>query len=106
MLDRHTTDLYFECHITIDPIAYDKLNEIQKHLDKFSFRPSKLILRKPVSGTHFHDQEWRDDMFITSRGTDYDDLRGRMYIIIAILQNHGIPARRYKIENTLIDIKV
>lgn len=101
--DRYTTDLYFECHITIDPLSDAQLALLQPWMDKFKFRSSKLLLRNSNGSA---GEEFKDDFFLTTRGTDYDDINTRMCSMLDAIQLCRIKQRRFKIENTLLDVKV
>lgn len=92
------TDLYFEAHITTDPVDTDRWDEFLGLVDTYDFRVADLWMHK---GEEI--QPWKMDAFCSGRGGHYDDLFGRMKAIIDRCTAMGIKVRRYKIENTLLD---
>lgn len=94
----HTTDLYFETHITIDPVEETQELELKKLVTAFGFRVAELYLKKGGRS--------RLDSFMTTRGTDYDDVYMRTLRCVNALINVGYNVRRYKIENTLLDVRL
>lgn len=92
----HTTDLYFEAHITIEPTdAQELLADIG---GARGFRVASFLQKKngrPVP-----------DDFMTGRGKIYADLLHRTLDCVDDLQFQGFTVTRYKIENTLVDVRV
>ena len=93
-----TTELYFESHITTDPVFGDALTTFRQVAQKTSFRVADLVLMKPGL-----DEKHVGDIFMSTRSTDYTDIHDRTLKCVALLQQCGFNVRRYKIENTLID---
>ena len=92
----HTTDLYFEAHVTIDPVLEeDRLSALKRYAEQNDFRVAELLMRK--GGQH------EDDSFLTARDTNYGDLQLKVIQLVRRLRLEGFVVRRYKIENTLID---
>lgn len=88
------TDLYFEVHITLDPIMPESemgilLRSLTVH---HGFRVAKFVMNE-------------QDSFLTTRGTDYDDVVRRTKNMVESLRLFGFPIRRYKLENTILDTK-
>lgn len=94
----HTTELYFETHITIDPVEEIQESELKKLVTAFGFRVAELYMKKGGRS--------RLDSFMTTRGTDYDDVYMRTLRCVNALINSGYKVRRYKIENTLLDVRL
>jgi hypothetical protein len=91
-----TTELYFECHITVEPCGddYAKLEQIGK---PFNFKPATFLMSK--------DDSLVADAFISGRSRDYEDIVERMRGVLKVLATTGYTILRYKIENTLVDTK-
>ena len=98
----HTTKLYFEVHVTLDPQFDDKLSQLKALAIMFRFRVADLVMKRSV-GSEAPNQE---DSFCTYRGNDWDETVRQTTAFIAILQDADFVVRRYKIENTLIDSKM
>lgn len=94
----HTTDLYFEAHVTTDPVPDDQTDLLARIARDHSFRVAALYMKK---GTGLRS---RLDDFMTTRCTNYEAILGRCHGVVAALTNAGIPVRRWKIENTLLDV--
>jgi hypothetical protein len=93
--DEPTTMLYFESHITIDPVS-DKQEQTLQNIAKFyDFRVAKFLMKK-------EDGLVPDD-FLTARDDLYHRIHDRMHRCIRDLERYGIAVKRYKIENTLVD---
>lgn len=95
----HTTELYFETHITIDPVEDDNQEtELKRLVQFFGFRVAELYMKKGGRS--------RLDSFMTTRGTDYSDVHLRTLMCVNALRDAGYKVRRYKIENTLLDVRM
>ena len=93
----HTTELYFESHVTIDPVSNYQVFIVDLFAKLCGFKVAELL---KVNG-----QVSDKDQFMSSRDTDYDELLDRTLSLVACLQKNGYRVRRYKIENTLLDVK-
>lgn len=92
----HTTDLYFEAHVTIDPV-YNRMEVVKSLADSHDFRVAELFKA--------NDQRSDKDCFMSARGIDYDRILSNTEALVDDLMKHGYNVRRYKIENTLLDVK-
>lgn len=92
---RYTTGLYFEAHITIDPVTDVQLERFKFICAKYDFRVAELLMKKGPSTI---------DSFCTGRGKNYKNLRKKTEELVTELRNH-FKVRRYKIENTLLDLR-
>jgi hypothetical protein len=96
------TNLYYESHITIDPVYYEDLEEFKRLAAKYNFRVAELLMskggEKGVPSTQ--------DSFCTSRSKDYTKITNDTIAMVAALQQVGFHVRRYKIEDTLVDSKI
>lgn len=95
--------LYFEAHITIDPVFDAARRQAEMLGEIYNFRMAKLILRKREA-----DQErpHEDDSFFTGRAKDSDELIVRTAGLVKALRMSGFVVRRYKIEDTILDSRV
>lgn len=90
-----TTLLYFESHVTLDPIKDHEMDLFDQAAFRFGFRRAKLLMDKGVPS--------QIDTFATSRDTNYQSIERRTIEVVHHLNFLGFKVRRYKIENTLID---
>lgn len=93
----HTTDLYFEAHITIEPVTPTQKVTVGTIGQMHGFRMATFLLKKGSQAV--------PDDFFTGRGTDYDALYEKTLYLVDYLQKMGVTVKRYKIENTLLDVK-
>jgi hypothetical protein len=102
-VSRYETDLYFEAHITLAPaIDADHYNKLQQLARENCWRVSKLFLK---NGDGSVGDPWHDDMFLSARSKVYRDIENSIKHMLPKLEKHGFEIRRYKIENTLTDVK-
>jgi hypothetical protein len=92
--------LYFECHVTIDPVAESELEALSQGASFFGFKLVKLLMAKGA-------QEFLSDRdsFMTSHSasSDYENLATRMLLLCNWLKDSGYGLRRYKIESVVMD---
>lgn len=91
------TNLYYESHITIDPVYEDGLAKFKKLAAKYNFRVAKLLMEKTPSTL---------DSFCTSRSKEYTQIVNDTICLVEALRGEGFHVRRYKIEDTLVDSKI
>lgn len=104
MTKDHVTDLYFEAHITIEPVLRRRQRRrLEQLLKPYGFRLAKLLMRKRLRAT---SRRSRDDTFCTGRSVIYRDLEARTHNCVEALQDAGFAVWRYKIENTLVDVRI
>jgi hypothetical protein len=98
---RHTTELYFEAHVTTDPIEDpdEAPGQFAWLVKKFGFRRAEFLYKKTL-------QVAKPDDFLTTRSTDYSDILKRTEGLVDTLIEAGYTVRRYKIENTLLDVRL
>lgn len=91
--------LYYECHVTIEPLTGPALDNLKSTAKTFGFRVADLLMVKADGSTEKSSR----DSFCTTRGELYEDVVKRMLGLIAVLHFDGVKIRRYKIEDTLLD---
>jgi hypothetical protein len=94
--------LYFECHVTIEPVFDDDIGRAQDIALKHGFRIADLLMLKRKEDTPFRSQY---DTFMTGRSVELLDLSSRMEALIIELNQAGFKVWRAKIEDTLFDTK-
>ena|ERR1700742_453338 len=99
----HTTELYFECHITVEPVFGEYLDKLKLIATPHKFHVADLLMRKRLEDTPERSQF---DTFLTGRGPDYEELESRMHCCINDVELEGYKVWRYKIENTLLDVRL
>jgi hypothetical protein len=98
----HTTDLYFEAHITIEPVFGERLDQFKSLCATKGFRVAELLMKRRKEDKPERSQY---DTFATGRSKDYTDLLTRTLDIANTANALGISVWRYKIENTLLDVR-
>ena len=99
-----TDALYYECHITIQPVFNTNLEILKEVLaPKFKFKVANLILKKEAKGQETQSQ---DDTFLTAHSKNFEDLKVRMQGMLQLLNEYKYTLMRYKIESVLLDSKI
>ncbi len=99
----YETQLYFECHITVEPVFGERLEELKELCKPWKFRVADLLMRKRMEDTPERSQF---DTFCTGHSTNYPGLHARMVYLVQSIQKAGFEVWRYKIENTLLDVRL
>lgn len=97
------TDLYFEAHVTVEPVSDHRFKEFEALCKPHQFRVAELFMRKRKDGNLLRSPY---DSFCTGRSGNYSDLYTRMQQVVKACQEAGIKVWRYKIENTLLDVRI
>lgn len=87
--------LYYEAHITIDPVEDWRRNEVEGYAHNSGFKLAKLLMDKGVPS--------QLDTFMTAHSKDLEDIKHRTQLLIRVLHGCGFKVRRYKIEDTVLD---
>lgn len=90
------SDLYYEVHVTIEPVEQERYTLFKSLSSKQKFWCSEWMLKKE-EGFNF---------FATTRGKDYTETYNRMVKLIIDLIQNGFKVMRYKIEDTVLDSKI
>lgn len=95
--------LYYESHITIEPVFGDDLVRLTSLCDQFGFRIAELLMQKRREDT---PERSKYDTFCSSRSVDLNVLRERMFGLVECCKSSGFKVWRYKIEDVILDSKV
>lgn len=96
------SQLYYEVHVTTDPVPESLRNVFLGICERHGFRIASLLMEKPGEGLVSYD----GDAFCTARSRYYSEAENRMVALMLDLDKAGIVLRRYKIEDTLLDSRV
>lgn len=102
-MTQRTTKLYYEAHITIDPVFGARRLTAQDIASARAFRVAKLILRKDASA---NPEEHTDDTFMTGHSINFVDIMRRTKALCEDLKQSNFVVRRYKIEETVMDSRI
>lgn len=109
--DERVSPLYFECHITIEPVFDDeffdgvtvsKLEIVRILAKDRGFRVADLLMQKRTDDTEARSKH---DTFCTGRSKVYGDILHRMTELCRALKIAGFKVWRAKIEDTIYDTK-
>lgn len=95
-----SSPLYFESHVTVEPVFDDRLALFEKVSRQHGFRVATLLLQRRKTDT---PERSKNDAFCTGRSLTYQELHDRTLSIVRDLTELGIQVWRYKIEFTLLD---
>jgi hypothetical protein len=88
--------LYFEAHVTIEPVEGDRWVRFVEIAKKVRFDVA----------TFTKDSTGADSMIGTGKGHDRDALRDRMLDMVTALFNEDFVVTRYKLESTILDSRI
>lgn len=97
-----TPILYYEAHITIEPVFDERLTHASALAQVYAFRIADLLMQKRKEDTA---ERSKHDTFMTGRHKSYRVLLERMSSLVQHLQQQQYKVWRYKIEATVIDSK-
>jgi hypothetical protein len=87
--------LYYEAHITIDPVEGLRRALAEQLASYEHFKLAKLLMAKGAPS--------KLDTFMTGHATELKALELRTESLIRALLAHGFTVRRYKIEDCILD---
>lgn len=96
------TNLYYEAHITVEPVFDEELDRMKSLVRQHGFRVADLLMKKRVADTPTRSAY---DTFCTARSENYDDIYSRTLNCVKLLGENGFRVWRYKIEDTLLDVR-
>ncbi len=94
--------IYYEAHVTIEPVFDGRLEEFKTACSDFGFRAAELLMKKRKEDT---PERSSYDTFCTGRSKDYSDLHTRMVNLVSKLNVLSFQVWRYKLEATLLDVR-
>lgn len=95
------TRLYYECHITIEPVMDPSDQDVLKAISSVrGFRIANLLMQKRKEDT---PERSKYDTFLTGRGKTLEELQSRAFNLLMELKAAGFKVWRVKIEDTLLD---
>lgn len=95
--------LYYESHITIEPVFDDKLELASNIAIKYKFKVASLLMQKRKEDS---PERSKNDTFMTSHDSSYEAIKDRMTYLIVELQANGFIVWRYKIEDVKLDSRI
>jgi|SRR6478609_1449828 len=98
-----TTSLYYESHVTFEPVFDERLELLRRLCDVNEFRVAELLMQKRPDDT---PERSKYDTFCSGRDEDATKLTTRMLSLVASAQGMGFKVWRYKIENVILDSKI
>ena len=92
--------MYYECHVTIEPVFDERREALASLADRFFFKLADLLMKKRKADTEERSDK---DSFLTSTHVDYNLLLVRMEHLIKALKQEDYKVHRYKIEYVMLD---
>jgi len=96
--------LYYECHVTIEPVFDERRDRVQALAEVDGFRLAALLMKKRAQDT---EERSSKDTFMTkvvpATPEQLEALTKSMKTLVGTLQRYGFKVWRYKIEAALID---
>lgn len=96
------TRLYYECHVTIEPVFDERLQAAETLAKMYGFKIASLLMQKRAEDT---PERSKYDTFMTGHDRRYGPLHERMRGLCLALRAHGFIVHRAKIEDTIFDTK-
>jgi hypothetical protein len=91
--------LYYECHITIEPVEGERLELFEQLSKKYKFKVANLLMRKSLKRSTL-------DAFTTAKSKKYEVIFGSMNSLLNELKENNFTIYRDKIEKVLHDSKI
>jgi hypothetical protein len=95
--------LYYECHVTIEPVFDERRNSAAEVASRHGFKLAHLLMKKRAADAEARSDK---DTFMTGHSCDVSSLLGRMRALVVELKGGGFAVWRYKIEECVIDSRV
>lgn len=94
---------YYECHVTIEPVYDDKLQEAKEIAARYKFKVADLLMKKRKEESEIRSDK---DTFMTGHDNDRENLVAKMQHLIIVLKQNGFKVWRYKIEDVHLDSRI
>lgn len=102
-VDHGTSELYYESHVTIEPVLDEDRLALAKELaSKFNFKVANLLMQKRAEDT---PERSKHDTFMTGHGKECRDIEHRTIGLVKTLKANGFVVWRVKLEDTLWDTR-
>lgn len=88
--------LYFESHVTVDPVVGARLDQLKLTANRHDFKVAELLMVK-------NELPSDKDCFMSARGPDFECLKNDMHKLLLELDFLGFKPKRYKIEEVILD---
>lgn len=95
--------LYYESHITIEPVFDERLEHFKSICGNYRFKAAELLMKKRKEEKAERSQY---DTFCTGRSKSFVDLKNDMNDLLIHLMLDGFQVWRYKIEAVVLDEKI
>lgn len=95
--------LYLESHITLEPVFNEDLDTVKEIVHTYGFKVADLLMQKRLEDK---PERSKFDTFCTSRGKEWDKIHSNTIQCVDELLLRGFKVWRYKIEDTLLDIRL
>lgn len=92
--------LYYEAHVTVEPVFDDKLVNFITICKEHRFHVATLLMQKRKEDT---EERSKYDSFCTSHGQNQEELKERMFSLLDDLKKESYQVWRYKIEIISLD---
>jgi hypothetical protein len=99
---RPPAPIYYEAHVTLEPVFGERLDELTEIAKKHKFRVAELLLKKRADATPERSAE---DAFLTGRDVTYSGIYHSMIDVVNDLKRAGFAVWRAKIEAALLDTR-
>jgi hypothetical protein len=97
------TPLYYESHITIEPVFDERLVLLKQICENNGFHVAKLLLQRRAEDTAERSSK---DTFCTAHDMSYDRILERMTHTQIALERAGFAVWRMKIESVIFDLRI
>lgn len=94
------TALYYEAHITIEPVFDNNRDFAADIANQYNFKLAHLLMKKRSADTEERSDK---DTFMTGHSKNLTDISERTKALVTHLKAEGFKVWRYKIEDTLVD---
>lgn len=95
--------LYYEVHVTIEPVFDDQLDEVKRIAQSNKFKVADLLMQKRKTDKA---ERSKYDTFLTTRCQEYMEAVDRVRDVVDELKHAGYKVWRYKIEDTILDSQI
>ncbi len=96
--------MYYESHVTIEPVFDEKLEEATVIAIRHKFRIANLLMQKREADT---PERSKHDTFMTGHSAATEEglveINTRTFRLIQDLKKEGFVVWRYKIEHAIVD---